>query len=345
MFLRILRAPCLRSLVATTSVATFAFTAFAPSVCARPKAARQKTVSKRARVLVETAHLRVGPSPRQKTVALLNSGDSAHVVSYSRGWLRLRTPGGAQGWVRDDLLRVNRYTVVRPARRAPQAKRKTVVKKPSRPAVTFVRAPVERARFVRAVTLRPVPKAAAPHIERIAVAAPEPAAIRAATVTPAVPAAEVTGLPAEPAGQRVQVAMATFTPPVLPPAVPSRTERLVRTALSYRGTPYRMGARGRGAFDCSGFTSFLFAKAGSPLPRTAREQFRNGIKISKEQMQPGDLVFFKNTYRRGVSHVGVYIGNGNFVHASSSGRGVRVDSLNGRYYARHWAGARRKIAP
>ncbi len=120
-----------------------------------------------------------------------------------------------------------------------------------------------------------------------------------------------------------------------------RADSVVRTALSFRGTPYRMGATGRGAFDCSGFTHYLFAQEGSPLPRTAAAQYQKGAPVAKSQLRPGDLVFFKNTYKRGVSHVGIYIGGGSFVHASSAGRGVRVDSLSKPYYVNHWAGGRR----
>jgi len=121
----------------------------------------------------------------------------------------------------------------------------------------------------------------------------------------------------------------------------TRGQRLARTALSYRGTPYRMGGTGRGSFDCSGFTMYLFDKEGTALPRTASEQYHKGQPIDKANMQPGDLVFFKNTYKRGISHVGIYIGNGQFCHASGYGRGVRVDTLDKAYYINHWAGARR----
>ena len=120
-----------------------------------------------------------------------------------------------------------------------------------------------------------------------------------------------------------------------------RSDRLVRNALSYRGTPYRMGATGRGAFDCSGFTMYLFGKEGERLPRTAAEQYNHGTPVNKADVQIGDLVFFKNTYKRGVSHVGVYIGNGHFVHASSGSHQVTVTSLSSAYYVNHWAGARR----
>ena len=127
----------------------------------------------------------------------------------------------------------------------------------------------------------------------------------------------------------------------VPGITDSRADRVVRTALSYRGTPYRMGATGRGAFDCSGFTMYLFGKEGERLPRTAAEQYNHGTPVNKSDMQIGDLVFFKNTYKRGVSHVGVYIGNGHFVHASSGSHQVTVTSLSESYYVNHWAGARR----
>ncbi len=121
----------------------------------------------------------------------------------------------------------------------------------------------------------------------------------------------------------------------------SRGDNLIRTALSFRGTPYRMGATGRGAFDCSGFVRYIFAQQGSALPRTAAEQYTRGFKVEKADMQAGDLVFFKNTYKRGVSHVGMYIGNGQFVHASSGRHAVTVSNLSDSYYQNHWAGARR----
>ena len=119
-----------------------------------------------------------------------------------------------------------------------------------------------------------------------------------------------------------------------------RGDRIVNRALTYRGVPYRMGATGRGAFDCSSFTRYILRQSGENLPRTAAEQYRKGTPISKSEMRAGDLVFFKNTYKRGVSHVGIYMGNGKFIHASSHG-GVKESSLSDAYYVNHWAGARR----
>ena len=79
------------------------------------------------------------------------------------------------------------------------------------------------------------------------------------------------------------------------------------------------------------------------MPRTAVEQFYKGTPIAPQNMQPGDLVFFKNTYKRGISHVGIYAGEGKFIHAANSHKGVRMDSLSDSYYVAHFAGARRVL--
>jgi cell wall-associated NlpC family hydrolase len=119
---------------------------------------------------------------------------------------------------------------------------------------------------------------------------------------------------------------------------------LMSRANSHRGTPYRFGSSGGGTFDCSGFTSAMYRKVGIKLPRTAAEQFGVGNHVGKSVLTKGDLVFFRNTAgRRGISHVGIFAGNGNFIHASSRGHAVRIDTLSSGYYANHFAGGRRLI--
>ncbi len=115
---------------------------------------------------------------------------------------------------------------------------------------------------------------------------------------------------------------------------------LIQTALACRGTAYRRGGTSRGGFDCSGFTRYVYAKYGVSLPHSSAAQASRGISINRSDLQPGDLVFFQTT-GRGISHVGIYIGNGNFVHAASRGRGVTVDSINSGYYSPRYRGARR----
>jgi len=115
---------------------------------------------------------------------------------------------------------------------------------------------------------------------------------------------------------------------------------LVRTALSCRGTRYSRGGTSRGGFDCSGFTRYVYAKYGISLPHSTAAQAHLGRPVSKSELAAGDLVFF-HTHRAGISHVGIYIGNGRFVHSATHGRGVVVDSLNAAYYAPRYRGARR----
>jgi cell wall-associated NlpC family hydrolase len=117
--------------------------------------------------------------------------------------------------------------------------------------------------------------------------------------------------------------------------------QLTRTALRYLGVPYEWGGESFSGVDCSGFVQAVFRHNGIDLPRTADAQFEVGRHVSMSRLQPGDLVFFQ-TYTEGASHVGIYLGGGRFVHASSSD-GVRVDSLSEDYYSSRYIGARRTI--
>lgn len=117
---------------------------------------------------------------------------------------------------------------------------------------------------------------------------------------------------------------------------------IVGTARSRLGCAYRMGASGPTVFDCSGFTSWVYSKNGKSLPRTAAAQYSGTARVSKEGLTPGDLVFFAGTYKSGISHVGIYIGGGQFIHAANSKTGVTISSLNSGYYSAHYAGAGRR---
>lgn len=119
---------------------------------------------------------------------------------------------------------------------------------------------------------------------------------------------------------------------------------LVMASMNFLGVPYRRGGdSAEGGFDCSGFTRHVFEHTlGLVLPRRAAEQARDDklATISRDQLKPGDLVFF-NTMRRAFSHVGIYIGDGRFIHAPRSGSTVRVDDLQQAYWSRRFDGARR----
>lgn len=117
--------------------------------------------------------------------------------------------------------------------------------------------------------------------------------------------------------------------------------RLVSTALSYQGVPYYFGGTTPNGFDCSGFTRFVFAQVGIELPRMADDQYYQGRKINKADLSSGDLVYF-TTYTSGVSHVGIYLGGGEFISATSSA-GIAVRSINDSYWGPRYVGATRAL--
>lgn len=121
--------------------------------------------------------------------------------------------------------------------------------------------------------------------------------------------------------------------------------QIVAYARSFLGCAYVYGGNGPTAFDCSGLTKYIYKHFGYTINRTATQQLKNGIPVSKENLQPGDLVFF-NSEGTGVNratHVGIYIGDGNFLHASNKRVGVTITSLSDAYRVRTYTTARRII--
>ena len=115
---------------------------------------------------------------------------------------------------------------------------------------------------------------------------------------------------------------------------------LTRNAMRFLGTPYVFGGTSAGGFDCSGYVQHVFAMLGLHVPRTADAQYAAAHRILGA-MRPGDLVFFQ-TYERGASHVGIYLGHDRFIHSSSS-HGVVVSTLQDRYWSARYLGAKRVI--
>ena len=115
---------------------------------------------------------------------------------------------------------------------------------------------------------------------------------------------------------------------------------LITSASKYMGVPYVWGGSTPAGFDCSGFTQYVMQQNGITIPRTAEEQYATGKPVDKSQLKVGDLVFF-TTYKAGASHVGFYMGNSKFIHASSAQKQVAISSLDEAYYVEKYIGARR----
>lgn len=150
-----------------------------------------------------------------------------------------------------------------------------------------------------------------------------------------------TAAPGAPAPASPAAPVAPVAPVVPVAAVPADGYALSGTALSLRGAPYRMGGIDPATgFDCSGFVRYVYQQHGVAMPREVREQFRVGKKVDRDELEPGDLVFF-STVTPGASHVGIMIGGDQFVHAPSERGVVRVEHLGSQYWASRYVGAKR----
>lgn len=130
-------------------------------------------------------------------------------------------------------------------------------------------------------------------------------------------------------------------PADLPEAQDTRVSRLRRAAEAYLGTPHVLGGQSRRGMDCSGFIRQVFAETyGMDLPRSSRDQFKAGRVVAKDELRPGDLVFFRD--RGVIDHSGIYMGSNYFIHSATS-VGVAYSTLDAPYFGTRYAGARRMI--
>ena len=216
-----------------------------------------------------------------------------------------------------DMIRVGAKLVV------PGGKLRPEPSPPPRPAV------------VEAPTPAPAPVIAAP--APAPAPAPKPAA-PAPAPKPAAPAPAPAPKPAAPAPAPKPAAPA--------PAPAARVAgagggALVANAMKYVGYRYVFGGTSPAGFDCSGFVYYVHNVSGAPVGRGMWQQYNGGARIPISQLQPGDTVFFANTYMPGLSHNGIYIGNGQFIHANDERSGVTISSISTAYWTSHYVGATR----
>ncbi|HJZ61679.1 MAG TPA: C40 family peptidase, partial [Miltoncostaeaceae bacterium] len=126
----------------------------------------------------------------------------------------------------------------------------------------------------------------------------------------------------------------------VPGARPGLGPLALQQAVAQIGTPYAWGGSRPGGFDCSGLVFYVYAKLGIRLPRVAADQAKVGAPVTLDQLAPGDAVFFADSSGY-IHHMGLYVGDGKFVHAPRSGETVRIDDLTTGTYALQYAGARR----
>ena len=127
--------------------------------------------------------------------------------------------------------------------------------------------------------------------------------------------------------------------------VSSATQDMLAQAMSALGTPYVWGGASEGGFDCSGLVVWAYQQVGVSVPRTAAEQFNATARIEQADLLPGDLVFFKNTSGPGITHVGIYVGDGHMLNAPAQNEVVQIESISSPYWSSHIAGFGRVASP
>jgi cell wall-associated NlpC family hydrolase len=223
-----------------------------------------------------------------------------------------------------ELIRVGQVVVLPvPANTQPAASPTAPPAPAATPQVAVTTAPPAPAPAPPASTAAPRPPAPAPP-------APAPAA---PTAAPRTAAAEVRQ---EATARKAAAPVAVVAPPKGAP-----TDGLVGAGLKLLGAPYVWGGSSPSGFDCSGFVWYVARQAGKPLSRGMLGEYNSGSHPGRDELKPGDLVFFQNTYSPGLSHNGIYIGNGQFVHAADEAAGVTTSSLGTPYWSSHWFGATR----
>ena len=129
---------------------------------------------------------------------------------------------------------------------------------------------------------------------------------------------------------------------LVPESNKSVAQKIVDYAYTFLGTPYVYGGKTPAGFDCSGFTMYVFAEFGYDLHRVSTDQYKDGVYVAFDDLEVGDLVFFSSN-KKAIGHVGIYIGEGYFIHATSPGDVVRITDISSEYYATRYVGARRIV--
>ncbi len=285
-----------------------------------------KFKSRYAVVSADSATIRRGPSQDADKVTTVDTGTKVTVLNYQHGWYELKFPKGTVGWMRGDLLSqvsapksaVASKTVNKKVLAA-KGKAKLLAKASHKPAPHYVMPTSNPDSVAMTMDGKGVP-AMSGLVEKQPVA----------TVAKAAPKTKhhAKSKPTEVAYD------------LQPSGAEPTTSRLLKRAYGLRGTRYIWGGLSSRGLDCSGFTTTVFRSVGIKLPRTSRSQSTIGQHVGRGQLRQGDLVFFATHGSNHINHVGMYIGDNKFIHASSGAGRVRVDNLGG-YYGKRLQTARR----
>jgi cell wall-associated NlpC family hydrolase len=294
-------------------------------------------------------NLRGGPGTGHEIVTKLQEGVKVEVLGQQEGWFKVATPNGTVGWVTDDYLKVQAAVVAEAPAAKPAAKpaaNGAIVAQINDSRVNLRKGPDTQFRSYGKMAEGTSVTVLGRNGDWVQVRSPKGTVGWVAVDLVTVPVATneipvVTDVPALPKVEAKPVVEAG--PPAAAVSAPSAaaSHEAAGIALQFVGTRYVYGGASPRGFDCSGLTQYVYRQLGVSLPHKASLQFstRYGQRVSMNDLAPGDLVFFKNTAGRGITHVSLYVGNGMMVSANTPRTGVQYVSIYSRYWQSHYAGA------
>lgn len=271
-------------------------------------ASASRIKSKYAKVTGDNAIIRRGAKLSAAQITMVDRGTQVVVLDHQNGWYKLRFPKGTIGWMRGDLLKpVKAIDAIHENRAKSVVASKSA---PTKSTATKAKTPVKTS-----------------------------SKTVVAKNTPAKTKKSVTSTKSKNPLVKSSTRVAMNRPGA--PVASKVSSGLLANADAKTGTRYRWGGTSRSGYDCSGFVQSVYKSQGVSLPRTSRDMAGVGSKVSKSSLKPGDLVFFATGRGSRISHVGIYKGDGKFIHASSGKGKVVTSSLNDGYYSRRLVTARR----
>ena len=272
----------------------------------------------------EGLNVRKGPSTSYEKIAKLSKGTEVTVISTSNGWSKIKS-GSTTGYVSSTYLSSN---------------------KPSGSSSSSTSTTTKYVTPSEGLNVRKGPSTSYEKIAKLSKGT-EVTVISTSNGWSKIKSGNTTGyVSSEYLSSKKPSGASSSNTSTSSSSTSTSASKVISYAKKLLGKPYVWGAQGPNGFDCSGFTYYVYKNAaGITLPRTSSQQSRYGTAVSKSNLKPGDLVFFDTSgpNNGGVTHVGMYIGNGQFIHAASGQGRVVINDLNSSYYVKAYVNARRVL--
>ena len=297
----------MEKILKTGAASAIILTATAGSLCKDITIANAGNIDKTGVVNTSALNVRKGPSTKNGIVTKIYKGDKVTITDSSNGWYKVKLSNGKTGWVSDDYIKVSSSS-------SSSTSSKTGT--------------------VTATSLN-VRSGAGTKYSKVGSLSKGSKVTITETKNNWHKIKMSNGKTGWASADYIKTATTSSSST-------NKADKIVALAKKQLGKPYAWGAEGPNSFDCSGLTYYVYKQNGITLPRSSKAQSQKGTTVSKSNLKAGDLVFF-NTNGSGVSHVGIYIGDGNMIHSTKPGDVVKTTSINSSYYKNKFVTAKRYL--